>query len=241
MSSKRILRDAGISAAAIFLGSALLLGLMAGPAGASSLTSADGNTVLSTTGVVAAGTPYDSSQPITVTVNPNNVISTTNLAADGYSTSGDYYVEECTDLGGTTANLPQTSSGCESLTVNASALKTSSGGFTLSGVNAFKVYDLPDYTDLGGPGTMTGVCDVAPDTCVLGIFAAPPASGGFSEPHLFSAPFQVTAGDGNDDDASPGDGTPEVPLALLLPLLAAGLIGGATFFGVRRRRKVKVA
>ena len=230
MSPKHVLRKAGVSAAAALCGGALLVGLMAGPAGASSIVSPDGNTTISTTGTVAAGTPYDGDQPITVTVAPNNTLSTAGLTAVGDPTGGDFFLEECTDPGGTTANLPTTASGCEALTLNTHQLKTSSGGFTVS----FNVFDLPD-SNLGD-GTMSGVCDMAPNTCVIGIFSVSPQAGGLSHAHLFSAPFQVTAGDGNDDNATPGDGTPEVPLALLLPLLAAALVGGVSFYEIRRRK-----
>ena len=82
---------------------------------------------------------------------------------------------------------------------------------------------------------MTGSCDVAPNQCVLGIFAANPGSNnGFAYPHLFSAPFQMGAGDGLDQGDNPGDGTPEVPLAIGLPLAAMAVIGGLT---IRHRRR----
>ena len=55
---------------------------------------------------------------------------------------------------------------------------------------------------------MTGTCDVNPNQCVLGIFAANPQAGnGFAYPHLFSAPFNVTVGDGLDLGDNPGDGS----------------------------------
>jgi hypothetical protein len=44
-------------------------------AGASTLTSSDGNTTLSTIGTVTPGTPYTSGQTITVVVTANNVLS----------------------------------------------------------------------------------------------------------------------------------------------------------------------
>jgi hypothetical protein len=238
MSPKRILRTAGTSAAAALLGGVLLVGLMAGPASASSLVSPDGNTTISTTGTVTPGTPYDSAQPIKVTVVANSTLASATLTGDGLS-NGKYVLEECADPGATTANLPTTAAGCEALTNTAGSdpLWTSTGAITTT----FTVFDLPD-SNLGN-GTLTGVCDVAPNTCVIGIFAASPQTNGVGNgnPHLYSAPFQVTAGDGGDDDATPGDGTPEVPLALLLPLLAAGLVGGGSYYEIRRRRKVAKA
>jgi hypothetical protein len=88
---------------------------------------------------------------------------------------------------------------------------------------------------------MTGSCDVAPNFCVFGIFVVNPngPSGGaaFSYPHLFSAPFQVANVDGVDGGTNPGDGTPEVPLAIGLPLLAAAAFGSSVVYGRRRRRR----
>ncbi len=82
------------------------------------------------------------------------------------------------------------------------------GSLNLVGVSGPTVFDLPDG-NLGSP-TMTGTCDVTPNTCVLGIFAANPshlAGNGFAFPHLFSAPFNVVVGDGNDTGDNPGDGS----------------------------------
>jgi hypothetical protein len=232
MSLKRSLKSAGVSAAALLCGGVFMFG-MAGPAGASTLTSPDGNTTLTTQGTVAAGTPYTSGQNVTLSVQANSVISTAALSAAGAPTTGNFSVYECTDPGGTVANLPTTPSGCEPDTV-ASVAKTPTGAVSLSGANSFVVFDLPD-ANLGTP-SMAGTCDVAPNQCVVGIFATPIASGAFGFPHLFSAPFQVTVGDGADNGDSPGDGTPEVPLALLLPLAAAAVVGGGTVYERRRRR-----
>ena len=71
---------------------------------------------------------------------------------------------------------------------------------------AYAVYDLPDPGTLGSP-TMVGTCDVAPNTCVVGIFATNPNISGFSYPHLFSAPFNISVGDGEDLGDDPGNGT----------------------------------
>jgi hypothetical protein len=86
---------------------------------------------------------------------------------------------------------------------------------------------------------MIGICGVAPNQCVLGIFTSNIyTSDAFSYPHLFSAPFQVTVGDGQDNGDNPGDGTPETPCALALPILAVGLLGSGVW--VRRRRSARV-
>ena len=163
------------------------------PGQASTLTSSDGYTTLSTIGTVTAGTPYSSGQAITVSGIANPVLSNANLVANnvpGQTTgnpTGNFSVEECTDPGGLVANLPTSASGCEKATEDVSVSKTNDGSFTDTG---YQVYDLPD-TNLGLP-TMTGTCDVAPNQCVIGIFATDPQSGnGFKYPHLFSAPFNI--------------------------------------------------
>jgi hypothetical protein len=214
-------------------------GLWSGTAGASTLTSSDGYTTLNTEAsqTPTAGSPYESGQDIKVVVAPNSVISAASLPGSVPST-GHYYVEECADPNaappGTVITGPDN---CEALTVNLSQSRNSqsTGGFTIA---SYPIYDLPDPNF--PPGTLSGTCDVAPNTCVLGIFVEDPNSGAaFTAPHLFSAPFQVTVtGDGTDDgNLNPGDGTPEVPLAIGLPLAAAAIIGGSVLYGRRRRRR----
>jgi hypothetical protein len=241
MSIRRVVKTVAATGAATLCGAALVLTLGSGVAGASSLT--NGTTTLSTIGTVTTGSPYSSGQQIDVTVTANSTMSASNLAAAGVpgctgsgstaTCSGNWYVEECTDpVGG---SLPTTNAGCEAGTDNYSQGKSSDGSLTLTGVNAYTVYDLPDSGTLGPP-TMTGTCDVSPNTCVLGIFATNPQSAnGFAYPHIFSAAFQMKQSpDGLDDGASPGDGTPEVPLAIGLPLAAMAIFAGLT---IRHRRR----
>jgi hypothetical protein len=216
-----------------------LLAAESNPGEAAPLISSDGYTTLSTQGTVTAGTPYSSGQLIDLTVAANPVIDTTNLTAAGAPTTGLFYMEECTDPGGTSANLPTTQSGCEAATL-ATTPKTSNGAFNLTGSSGFTMYDLPDPGTLGS-ATMTGTCDIAPNQCVLGIFAASPqAGGGFGFPHLFSAPFQMDKqadfGSGSETGLNPGDGTPEVPLALGLPLAGLAILGAWSIRNRRRRQ-----
>jgi hypothetical protein len=235
MSIRHVVKAVAATGAATLCGAALVLTLGVGTAGASSLVSPDGNTTLSTEGSVAAGTPYDSGQTIEVSVQANSTLSNANLCQSQYSAlnqtcgnpTGFYYIEECTDVGGV---LPTTPNGCEHGTEDESQAKSTGGSLDDTG---FLVYDLPDAANLGAPN-MVGKCDVAPNQCVLGIFSADPQNGGFAYPHLFSAPFQVGKGDGQDDGASPGDGTPEVPLAIALPLVA---LLGISAWVIRSRRK----
>jgi hypothetical protein len=233
MSIRHLVKSVAVSGAAAICGVALVIGL-SGAAGAtqtSSLPSSDGNTTLTTNIPITPGTPYSSGQTVALNV-VAGPLSSANLTAAGVPTSGVFYIEECTDVNGDPANLPTSPSTCEGdnlITVP----KTSNGGFSEN----LTVYDLPDALTLGGT-TLTGnsSCDVAPNQCVFAVLSLPFADGAaaFKAPHLFSAPFQVQIGpDGIDDGASPGDGTPEVSLAIALPLLA---LAGFGVWTIRRRR-----
>ncbi len=243
MSIRHVLKTVAVTSAATACAAVFALGIGSGVAGANTLTSPDGNTTLTTQGTVTSGTPYTSGQSITVNVQMNSVLSNANLVAakvpgqTAGNPTGSFYLEECTDPGGLVANLPTQASNCEEGTIDASVSKTSNG----SANDSFTVYALPDQASLGLP-TMTGTCGGAPNYCVVGIFAASPQSGnGFSYPFLFSAPFQTTVGDGQDLGDNPGDGTPEVPLAIGLPLAALAVFGGFTIRNRRRRKQEQAA
>ena len=79
---------------------------------------------------------------------------------------------------------------------------TTDGAFT----ETYIVYDLPDPGTLGPP-TMVGTCDVAPNQCVIGIFAASPqASDTFACPISSRLP-STSVGDGLVKGVNPGDGS----------------------------------
>ena len=151
---------------------------------------------------------------------------------------GSFYLEMCADPGGTTGNLPTTASELRGGHAPVTVSKTTSGAISKS----LTVYDLPDPGTLGST-SMTGTCDVAPNDCVIGIFSTNPGTnpGTFALPKLFSAPFQVDQqsdfGSGQEQGLNPGDGTPEVPLAVGLPLAAVAVFGGWTLRNRRRRRQ----
>jgi hypothetical protein len=179
------------------------------PGGADTLVSPDGFTTLTTIGTVSAG-PYTSGQAITITGSANSTLSNANLVANSVpdqstdNPTGSFYFEECTDPGGTTTNLPTAPDNCEAATDDfTSVAKTSDGSFDNP---SYTLEDLPD-PNLGSPTLTTGTCDVTPNTCVIGIFATNPNTTGFSYPHLFSAPFNIEVGDGNDMGDNPGNGT----------------------------------
>ena len=177
---------------------AVLVTAVNSSSGAATLTSSDGFTTLTTAPSVTLDTPYSSGQVITVSTVANSVIDNADIPVANQG--GLYYIEECTDTSGV---LPTVPADCEAATLK-TASKTPSGAFTKSG---FPLYDLPDPVTLG-EATMTGQCDVTPNTCVVGIFLADPSiASTFTLPHLFSAPFNITVGDGNDSGDNPGDGS----------------------------------
>jgi hypothetical protein len=199
---------------------------LAGPASASTSLS-NGVVTLTTNGAV--GTPYSSGQTVTITVGPNSTLSNANLINFFPSGAVNVKAEECSDPGGTTANLPTNTGECQPDTVVDGSQPQTNGSVTISN---YKIYDTPNNVTFS-EGSAGPTCDRAPNFCVIGIFTN---QNSFTDPVVFSAPFQVTE-DGSDDGANPGDGTPEVPYALALPLLAAGLVGGTLFLRRRKQRQ----
>jgi len=211
-----VIASAALSAAAAFT----VLSLSA-PAGATTPTT--GSVVPDSAvpvGTVTPGTPFSSGQGINVVIPANSVFSdTTNLN-----------VVECAAPNGV---VPTASSACDGNTINGPTLKSNADGSvnfqTFTG-SLYTVYALPDSVSLGeSPGGP--VCGSTSATeCILYIGYN---QNDFTQPHVWSQPFFVSA-NGLDTGANPGDGTPEVPLAILLPASALGLFGGVAL--IRRRR-----
>jgi hypothetical protein len=257
MSLRHAVRTVAVTGAAVLCGALFLLAIDSGVAGAQP-TSGDGFTTVTPadTETPTPGTPFSSGQLITVNVNGgtsetnaacaggtenSNPLSSSYQVCNGASApTGLYYFEECEDLNGTTANLPSGFAGCEEATMDTESGDTSTGA--VEAYDDFAVHVLPDSNISPSGPTMTAApaqCGLAPYYCVIGIFASNPNSGhsGFSSPHLWSAPFQVSVGDGQDAGDSPGDGTPEAPLAIGLPLAAMGVVGGVVIRNRRRDRQ----
>lgn len=225
--------------AAVTLGMALALPLslvLSGTADATTLTS--GNVTLTGTadapggGTVASGKPYSSGEDIDITITANSTLDLTNLEANGATGEEALHVEECSDLDGSPGNLPTTATNnCDGSTLISSNSLNSDGSFTL---DDYEVLALPDSL-LGEKSTQTPVCGLYPNECVLylGVDQL-----NFSLPKLFSAPFQIQP-NGTDSGANPGDGTPEAPWAIALPLIGLG-VGGSVLY-LRRRHRARVA
>ncbi len=239
MSIRHVARTVAVGGAAVLCGALFLLAIDSGVAGAD-LTS--GATTLTPTAPYTSGTPFTSGQQITITVAANGTLSAAGQTGAGApAPTGTYFYEECEDPGGTTAGLPTSYGGCEAATLGTSDVQNDTTGSSQAQAD-FPVRNLPDNNIDAGSPTMTtapAVCGVAPNYCVIGIFAANPNSGnpGFGYPHLWSAPFLVSVGDGLDQGDNPGDGTPELSLAIGLPLAALGVFGIVLVRNRRHRRQ----
>ena len=198
--------------------------MFSGPAFAD-LTS--GPVTVSDSGSGTAGTPYDSGQSISITVAANSTLNSASLSGAGDPGLA-LNIQMCAAPGGVdpTSNTG-TNTTCDALT-NFNGAANPDGSVSVS---AYTVYTLPDNPSLGEGNTSKPACGLAPNYCVLYIGSNPTD---FSKPKLFSAPFQVAA-NGTDTGANPGDGTPEVPLTIGLPLLGGAVIGGS--FYLRRRKQ----
>ncbi len=177
----------------------------------------------------AAGTPYSSGQTIAVNVDPNTALSTT----------GAVKIIECADPGGLPGNLPTSVSSCDTSTIQGDGIiPASDGSFIYGGPNdtiggnGYQVIALPS----AGHSPSPTMCGTAAVPCVLWIGDD---YNNFQTHQLWSLPFQVVYTNGHG--ANPGDGTPEVPLAIGLPLAAAGLFAGGLTLRRRRSAKAKPA
>jgi hypothetical protein len=160
-------------------------------AGASTLVS--GPVTLTATTPANAGTPWGSGQVIDITVGKNSTLSLSNLEHQGgFTGEPSMKAVECDDPGGSKANLPTAPSyNCDGSTILSTAYINADGSFRLDN---YPVYALPDTVTLGESEYGKPSCGNQGHQCVLYIG---PDQNDFSKPHLFSAPFLVTA-DGND-------------------------------------------
>ena len=169
--------------------------------------------------------PFSSGQVIEVKIPANSTLSP----------GAGIFIEECSAPGGA---IPSDPSQCDGLTVQGDTVLAGADGsvdYTVSNTTSgYTIYALPDATSLGEPSTQTPVCNTS-NECVLYIGEN---QNDFTQPHFWSQAFYVTPTAG-DSGANPGDGTPETPLAIGLPLAAVGVIGGSLF--LRRRRHAAAA
>lgn len=219
MKLRHVARTVGISTAVACAGGLSVVGF-AGVAGAAP---ASGDT-LPTAAVpigTAAHAPFSSGQTIKVQVPANTALQA----------HANVVILEC---GAPNGVVPTVTSACDANTVSADTIiPAADGSFTYT---SYQIYSLPNLGSLGETPTGTPVCgNTAATECVLYIGNN---YNDFTRPHFWSQPFKTVATAG-DTGANPGDGTPEVPLALGLPLAAAGLMAGGIV--LRRRRHVSNA
>ena len=179
--------------------------------------------------VPTPGTPDSSGQTISVQIPAETVLNQ----------NANIQIIECADPGGLVANLPTSAAGCDSAgSINGDGFNIKDGftdpslGSTNPATGAFTYNNYGVLAETGSPIT----CGTSAIPCVLLITTAYNDFSGTG--HLWSGPFQVVDKDGLGDGATPGDGTPELPLAIGLPLAAAGLFAGGLV--IRRRRGNKV-
>ena len=211
IAARRVVASVAATAAA----GTLALVAFSAPAGAT----ASGDIVPGAASPIApytAGTPFDSGQNINIVVPANTAFAGSHLAIN---------VVECAAPNGV---VPTQSSACDGLTIQGSTiLPNADGSFTYPG---YTVYALPNSISLGEVPGGPNCGSTSATECILYIGQN---YNDFTAPHLWSQPFFVKA-NGNDLGLNPGDGTPEVPLAIILPVAAMGLLGAAVV--IRRRR-----
>ena len=225
MSIRQAARRVVIVSTALSAAAAFTVLSLSAPAGATTPTT--GSSVPNSAvpvGTVTPGTPFSSGQGINVVIPANSVFSdTTNLA-----------IEECAAPNGVIPTLP---SACDGNTINGPTIKSNADGsvnFQTETGSLYTVYALPDSVSLGEGSTGPQCGSTSATECILYIGYN---QNDFTQPHVWSQPFFVSA-NGTDTGANPGDGTPEVPLAILLPASALGLFGGAALN--RRRRNSRL-
>jgi MYXO-CTERM domain-containing protein len=167
--------------------------------------------------------PFDSGETIDLSVPANTAFA----APD--NTAG-INIVECAAPNGV---LPTQTSACDGNTLENFVGVNADGSFTFNG---YFIYALPDSYSLGETASNPVTCgNTAATECVLYIGNN---QNDFTQPHLWSEPFLVHTDPTDSGTYDPGDGTPEVPLAIILPLLALGLLGGAVLIRRRPRKRM---
>lgn len=224
MSVRHVARTVATTLAAVTAVGAFSVLSFASPASATTCTgtyasgcTVPGATVPSTS--YTAGTPFSSGQQINIVIPANSVLPS----------STELDVVECAAPNGVD---PTDTSACDGNTINPDSLQTNGDGsvnYDNYTGQYYEMYALPNAA-LGEGSSGSPKCNLS-NECVLYIGTN---NLDFTQPHLWSTPFYVNPNGGSNSGANPGDGTPEVPLAVMLPVAAMGLAAGALL--LRRRR-----
>lgn len=158
--------------------------------------------------------PFSSGQYVNVVVAPNTVLQP----------GRHVYIRECAAPGGV---LPTSLHQCDTRTIQDGSVTVGPNG-TVDYVG-YPIYALPDSIVLGESSHHKPVCDLT-HACVVLVGQGRHR---FDKPHVFSLAFYVHPTPG-DSGVDPGNGLPEVPSVLALPLIAVALLGGTV--ALRRRR-----
>ena len=229
MSIRHVARRVAVSIAATAAVGALSLVAFGTPVGATTPTTCNNsgdeclNAAQPTT--TEPPGPFDSGQNVMFVIPANNAFA---------GSSAGIQIVECMAPNGVVPTDPTT---CDGDTVNGSTiLPNADGSFTYPPHNKhYTVYALPDSIKLGESGGIN--CgNTSATEC---IFYIGDNYQDFTAPHLWSQPFLVNPDPTDSGTLNPGDGTPEVPFALILPISALGILGATIL--VRRRREERAA
>lgn len=223
MKIRRLIKTVSVSAAATACAG---IGALAFAGSAGAATSYP-NAIVPQTGFTP-GTPFDSGQQVDVVVPANSILTP----------NANIYLLECAAPNGV---LPTSTTQCDGNTGYAGGTISveSNGAVDLANDtpfgNLYPIYALPDKHKLGESSPAGATCGLgAANECVLYIGQGGGGDTGMALPHVFSQVFQVNLDPTDSGTANPGDGTPEFPLAVGLPLAAVGIFGGTVL--MRRRR-----
>jgi len=230
MSLRHAARRVAASVAATAAAGALVALAFASPAGAT--TAPDEGLEVATAQAqtpYTAGAPFDSGQKIDVSLGANTVF-------DGsvYSNNASAIkIVECAAPNGVVPTLP---SACDGNTIGTD-FPNSDGSFDYLNDNGsgYPVYYLPD-SRIGDSPSGPKCGNTLATECILYIGNS---QLDFTQPHVWSQPFLVNPDPTDSGIVNPGDGTPEVPMAIILPVAAMGLLGSVVV--VRRRRAARSA
>jgi hypothetical protein len=218
MSIRHVAKTVAVSAAAVACAGAVSALAFVETAGASPASGSQVG-VATPIGSYTAGTPFSSGQIIKVTVPANTIFNNTTKVN----------ILECAAPGGV---IPTNTAACDANTIQADTVLPAADG-SVSYSN-YQLFSLPNVSSLFESPSGQPVCNLA-NQCVLYIGDN---QLDFTQPHYWSQAFVVSPTAG-DTGANPGDGTPEVPWAVGLPLAAAGIVGGSVL--LRRRRSSRAA
>jgi hypothetical protein len=226
MSLRRLATTAAVAAGALACAGATTIAA-SGSAGAVQLPNA-----IVPQAPFTAGTPFDSGQGVDVVVPPGT-----------FTPGANVYIFECAAPNGA---LPATTASCDGNTAFDQGTISALGDGSVDLLNGstpfgspYTIYALPDTFHLEETSSSANCGLGAAHECVLYIGTGGGGDTGFALPHVFSQVFQVGKDATDSGTVNPGDGTPEVPLAVGLPLLAVGIIGGTALF--KRRRNANAA